>query len=74
MKRLAITTSGLYNLSVGKIRRFVVALPSIAEQTRIVARVTELRSLCATLRERLQAQQMSQTRLAEAVVEQALAR
>jgi type I site-specific restriction endonuclease len=36
-------------------------------------RVTELRRLCAALRERLQAQQATQSRLAEALVEQTLA-
>jgi type I restriction enzyme S subunit len=48
-------------------------LAPLAEQARIVTRVTDLRRLCATLRERLQAQQATQSRLAEALVEQALA-
>jgi type I restriction enzyme S subunit len=48
-------------------------VPPPAEQARIVTRVTELRRLCATLRERLQAQQATQSRLAEALVEQATA-
>ncbi len=73
MKRLAITTSGLYNLSVGKIRRFFVPLPPSEEQARIVTRVTELRRLCNTLRQRLAAQQTVQSQLADALVEQALA-
>lgn len=55
------------------IERAVLGWPPIAEQRRIVARVTELRRLCATLRQRLQAQQATQSRLAEALVEQALA-
>ena len=69
MKRLAITTSGLYNLSVGKIRNFVVPMPSLAEQSRIVARVGSLRRLCADLRQRLSASQSTQAHLAEALVE-----
>ncbi len=55
-------------LNVGLIRSSPTPLPPAAEQARIVARVTELRRLCATLRERLQAQQATQSRLAEALV------
>lgn len=68
MKRLAITTSGLYNLSVGMIRNFVVPLPSIAEQSRILTRVAALRRLCADLRQRLAERQSMPARLAEALV------
>lgn len=73
MKRLAITTSGLFNLSVGKIRNFVVPVPPLSEQHRIVARVAQLRRLCADLRERLAASQAVQARLADALVESATA-
>jgi len=45
MKQLAITTSGLYSLSVGKIRGIDVPLPPLAEQKRIVARVDQLMAL-----------------------------
>jgi type I restriction enzyme S subunit len=69
MKRLAITTSGLFNLSVGKIRRYAVPVPPVAEQGRIVARVTELRRLCTDLRQRLAASRATQSRLAGALVE-----
>ncbi len=48
-------------------------MPPLAEQSRIVTRVTELRRLCATLRQRLAAQQTVQSHLADALVEQALA-
>lgn len=68
MKHLAITTSGLYSLSVGKIRNFAIPLPPLAEQSRIVVRVTELRRLCANLRQRLAERQSVQARLAEALV------
>lgn len=68
MRRLAITTSGLYNLSVGKIRNFIVPLPSLAEQARIVTRVTALRRLCADLRQRLAERQSVQARLADALM------
>ncbi|MEZ5636293.1 MAG: restriction endonuclease subunit S [Burkholderiaceae bacterium] len=72
MKRLAITTSGLYNLSVGKIRNFAVPVPPLAEQSRIVARVESLRRLCTDLRQRLAARQTTQAHLAEALVESAV--
>ena len=44
-------------------------LPPLAEQSRIVARVEELRCLCANLRQRLSASQTTQAHLAEALVE-----
>ncbi len=69
MKRLAITTSGLYNLSVGKIRNYAVPVPPLAEQTRIVTRVTALRRLCADLRQRLADAQTIQSHLAQALVD-----
>lgn len=71
MKKLAITTSGLYNLSVGKIRNYAVAVPPLAEQSRIVARVTELRTLCQQLRDKLTQARHTQTQLAQTWVEQA---
>ena len=43
-------------------------LPPLAEQSRIVARVEELRRLCADLRARLTASRATQGRLAEALV------
>lgn len=69
MKRLAITTSGLYNLSVGKIRNYAVPVPPLAEQSRIVTRVTALRRLCADLRQRLADAQTIQSHLAQALVD-----
>ena len=71
MKRLAITTSGLYNLSVGKIRNLAAPVPPLAEQHRILARVEQLRRLCAELRERLQQSCTTRSRLADALVAQA---
>jgi type I restriction enzyme, S subunit len=60
-------------ISLGQIRITTIALPPLAEQARIVARVTELRRLCADLRQRLAASQATQSRLAEALVEAATA-
>ena len=73
MKRLAITTSGLFNLSVGKIRSIPVGLPPLTEQHRIVAKVDALMTLCDQLKTRLtQARQLNEE-LASTLVEQAVA-
>ena len=47
-------------------------MPPLAEQSRIVARVEELRQLCAELRQRLTASRATQGQLAQALVETAL--
>ena len=57
------------NLNVGKIKSTLIPLPPLSEQSRIVARVQELRRLCAELRQRLSASQTTQAHLAEALVE-----
>ncbi|PCI50713.1 MAG: restriction endonuclease subunit S [Thalassobium sp.] len=49
-----------------------IALPTLAEQQRIVAKVDELFSLCDQLKARLQAASETQLTLTEALVEQAL--
>ena len=46
----------------------VIGLPPLAEQSRIVTRVTVLRQLCSDLRQRLAERQSVQARLAEALV------
>ncbi|WP_421191817.1 restriction endonuclease subunit S [Aeromonas enteropelogenes] len=73
MKSLAVTSSGLYNLSVGKIRSIVFPLPPLKEQHRIVAKVDELMTLCDQLKSRLQTSQQTQLALAESLVAGALA-
>ncbi len=65
------TSSSMKNVSREVILNLPVALPPAAEQARIVARVENLRRLCADLRERLTARQTCQRRFAEALVEQA---
>jgi type I restriction enzyme S subunit len=72
MKRLAVTSSGLYNLSVGKIRSIPVPLPPLHEQIRIVQKVDELMALCDKLKERLNQANATRSQLAESVVEGAL--
>jgi type I restriction enzyme S subunit len=64
-----VTGTAQPKMNQAKLNSIVVALPPLAEQSRIVARVTELRRLCADLRERLAASQATQSRLAEALVE-----
>ena len=49
---------------------FIVALPPLVEQSRIVTRVESLRRLCADLRQRLAARQTTQAHLAEALVKE----
>ena len=59
-------------VSLGKLRSFLIALPPLAEQHRIVAKVDELMTLCDELKESLQQAQQSQIHLTDAVVENAL--
>lgn len=64
---------GAKHVNVGDMRRAAIALPPLSEQRRIVARVTQLRRLCADLRQRLAASRATQSRLAEALIDQATA-
>ncbi|WP_306555237.1 restriction endonuclease subunit S [Acidovorax sp.] len=57
------------NLNVGKVKSTLIPLPPLAEQSRIVTRVTALRRLCADLRQRLADAQTTQSHLAQALVE-----
>lgn len=69
MKRLAVTTSGLYNLSVGKIRNIMIPIAPLEEQHRIVEKVDELMALCDQLKAHLGEAGETRVHLAEAVVE-----
>lgn len=73
MKRLAITTSGLFNLSVGKIRSIPVALPPVSEQRRIVAKVDQLMELCDQLKTYLTQGRLLNEQLANTLIQHALA-
>jgi len=53
-----------------ELRHCVFPLPPLKEQAHIITRVTELRRLCADLRQRLTASQTTQSHLAEALVAQ----
>lgn len=68
MQRLAITSSGLYNLSVGKIRRIEIPVPPLAEQRRIVAKVDQLMTLVNALETQLTTAHTIAENLMEAVV------
>ena len=70
MKRLAITTSGLYSLSVGKIREILIPLPPLAEQHRIVAKIERLMEFCDRLEESIEAAKTKQTELLNALMSQ----
>jgi type I restriction enzyme S subunit len=59
---------GNKNLVLRKIRAFRIPLPPLGEQSRIVARVEELRRLCSDLRQRLTTSQTTRSRLAEALI------
>ena len=57
------------NLNQGILLDALIAVPPLAEQSRIVTGVEELRRLCADLRQRLSASQTTQAHLAETLVE-----
>ena len=73
MKRLAITSAGLFSLSVGKIRKIPFPLPPLAEQHRIVAKVDALMALCDRLEASLTATAATRRRLLDALLAEALA-
>ena len=62
-------TTNLASINMTELRHCVFPLPPLNEQARIVARVTDLRRLCADLRQRLAASQTTQSHLAEALVD-----
>jgi type I restriction enzyme S subunit len=67
----AITSSTgttIKNLGLKAIGDWTIALPPLAEQSRIVTRVNDLRSLCDNLRQSLLASQTVQSHLVDALV------
>ncbi len=72
MRELAITSAGLYNLSVGKISKIPIPLPPLAEQHRIVAKVDELMTLCDLLEATLAATDTTRACLLDALLHEAL--
>ena len=61
-------SNGVPHISTRQLQAIPIALPHLAEQRRIVARVEELRRLCADLRQRLTQAREIQSRLADALV------
>lgn len=62
-------SNGVPHISTKQVGGLVFALPPLAEQSRIVTRVTALRRICADLRQRLKTAQVTQSHLAQALVE-----
>jgi type I restriction enzyme S subunit len=68
MKGLAVTTSGLYNLSVAKIRAIEFPMPPRDERSRIRSKVEELMKCCDLLESKLAQRQAIAAHLAESAV------
>ncbi len=64
-------TTNLASINMTELKHCSFPLPPLAEQSRIVARVEQLRQLCAELRQRLTASRATQGQLAQALVEAA---
>ncbi len=62
-------SNGVPHISTKQVGEMAFALQPRPEQSRIVTRVAQLRSLCADLRQRLSASQSTQAHLAEALVQ-----
>lgn len=73
IQSLFITTAGQKTVNQSHIGSLLLPLPPLPEQSRIVARVSELRALCAQLRARLAVTAQTQSRLAETLIEKAVA-
>jgi type I restriction enzyme, S subunit len=67
--QLKVTNSTHGHLAQGQFLQKLLGLPPLAEQSRIVTRVNELRSLCADLRQQIQATQEVQGSLAIALTD-----
>ena len=62
------TTSGVKNINSTEIGRLLLLVPPLAEQKRIVSKVTELLSLCDALESQLQSTESASTQLLSAAV------
>lgn len=66
------STHGTCKLESSKLFGLPLPIPPLAEQSRIIARVNEVRRLCADLRQRLTVGDDTRSRVASALVDQAL--
>lgn len=66
------TSSSMKNVSRSQVRALKIALPPLAEQHRIVAKVDELMAICDQLKAKLQQSQETQVQLTDALVDRAL--
>ena len=57
---------------MGNISKFLIPIPPLAEQHRIVAKVDELIAICDQLKAKLQQSQETQVQLTDALVDKAL--
>ncbi len=60
---------GVQKMALNRLAATSIPLPPLAEQSRIVTRVDELRALCSDLRAKLVAQQSTASNLTEALIE-----
>ncbi|MEY1227528.1 restriction endonuclease subunit S [Klebsiella aerogenes] len=72
MQRLAVTTSGLYNLSVGKIRGITIPLPPLNQQNLILSKIREYIFICDNIKISIQTTQQTQLHLADALTDAAI--
>ena len=66
------TSSSMKNVSRSQVRALKIALPPLAEQHRIDAKVDELMAICDQLKAKLQQSQETQVQLTDALVDKAL--
>jgi len=67
------TGAGIQHFTGKGLMSFLVPIPPLSEQHRIVTKVNELMTLCDTLKARLAAAQTTQLHLADTIVEQTVA-
>jgi type I restriction enzyme S subunit len=67
------TSSSMKNVTREQILSLLVAAPPLSEQHRIVTRVDELMELCDQLKSRLTSANQLQQKLADVIIEQAIA-
>jgi len=73
LQRVERSSHGTCRLDSEEVERFPIALPPLAEQARIVAKVDHLMALCDTLEARLRAADEGARRLAESLVAELIA-